>query len=71
MLRGYTELLVPLIQEGVDNGELRQVDATQAALAIGAVVEGTILLKAYNPKIVDLPAQVRMGLDTVMTGLVK
>jgi TetR/AcrR family fatty acid metabolism transcriptional regulator len=68
-LNSYAQALVPLVQQGIQAGELRQVDPLEAALAIGAIIEGTILLKAYNPDLVDLGAQMQAGMQIVLQGL--
>jgi TetR/AcrR family fatty acid metabolism transcriptional regulator len=68
-LSGYTQALVPLIQQGIDGGEFHPVDPKEAALAIGAIIEGTILLKAYNPDLVDLGSQINAGIEIALKGL--
>jgi TetR/AcrR family fatty acid metabolism transcriptional regulator len=68
-LSSYTQALTPLVQQGIQTGEFRQVDPLEAALAIGAMIEGTTLLKVYNPDLVDLAAQMQAGIQIVLKGL--
>ena len=68
-LNRYLNILVPLIQQGIDSGEFRQVPAHQAAIAAGAIFEGTILLWVYDHSQVDVPSQIRMGMDLLIEGL--
>lgn len=65
----FMEILIPLIREGVENGELRQVDPQEAALSIGAMFEGMILLKVYAPDQVDLKKHLLSGLSILLEGL--
>ena len=58
----YMEVLVPIIQRGIDSGEFRPVDATEAAIAAGAIFEGTILLWVYDKDLVDPERHIRAGI---------
>jgi len=55
--------LAPVIQQGVASGELRAVDAEKAAITLGAMLEGTLLLWAFAPERVQLETQVMYGMD--------
>ncbi len=68
-LRTYVSLTVPLIEEGIANGEFRPLDATETALTLGALFEGTILLWVYDPQTVDVSRQIRQGIDLLLKGL--
>jgi AcrR family transcriptional regulator len=65
----YFETLTPVIQQGIDRGEFRPMDAKQAAVAIGAIMEGTILLWATTPEFVDLEGDIQEGFNLVLDGL--
>ena len=67
--RQYVALLEPLIQEGIQRGEFRQVDSKEAVMAIGAIVEGTILLWVYDAKAVDLDHHGKASLQLLLDGL--
>jgi AcrR family transcriptional regulator len=65
----YYETLTPVIQQGVDRGEFRSVNAKAAAVALGAIIEGTILLWATTPELVDLEEDILEGFNLVLDGL--
>jgi AcrR family transcriptional regulator len=67
----YMEELVPIIQIGVDSGEFRQVDPNEVALAVGAIIEGTILLWVYDKSRVDPKTHIRSGIDLLIEGIRK
>lgn len=68
-LRSFLDLLIPIIQEGIDNGEFRPVDAEQAAITVSAIFEGTILLWVYDPERVDVGRHIRQGIELMLMGL--
>lgn len=65
----FMDILEPLIQEGIETGEFRSVDVRESALAIGAILEGVILLWVYAPNTVDLETQFVSGVELVLQGL--
>jgi AcrR family transcriptional regulator len=65
----YMEALVPIIQRGIDSGEFRSVDATEAAIAAGAIFEGTILLWVYDKDLVDPERHIRAGIKIWLAGV--
>lgn len=67
--RSYMHILVPLIEKGIDQGEFRKVNPEEAAIAVGAVFEGTILLNIYDPETVDVEHHLRSGLKLFVEGL--
>ena len=67
--RDYMDLLIPIIKRGIENGEFRAVDPMDAAIAIGAQLEGTILLMLYDPESVRLEYHLKTGIDVVLNGL--
>ncbi len=68
-LNNYLDVLVPLIQQGVDAGEFRAVDVPAAALTITSAIEGTILLWVFDPNVVKLEKHVESGVRLVLDGL--
>jgi AcrR family transcriptional regulator len=66
----FLEIIEPIIQQGISTGEFRPVDVKQSAMTIGAALEGTILMWAYFPKIIDFDKQFRITLDILLQGLV-
>jgi AcrR family transcriptional regulator len=65
----YMDILVPIIQRGIDAGEFRLVDATEVAVAAGAIFEGTILLWVYDKSRVDPPRHIRAGIGLLLAGI--
>lgn len=68
-LQSYIDLIVPILEQGIASGEFRSFDPIEGALAVGAVMEGTILLKGYNPDLVDLHKHIRSGAELLLKGL--
>jgi len=62
-------LLEAIIREGIESGEFAPVDASQAARALVALLDGTVLQWVYAPKEVDVNAQLRYGVQLVFRGL--
>ncbi len=69
--QNFLDLIEPIIQQGIDQGELRQVNVSETAIALGAIFEGTILLYFYFPETVDFEKQFRSNLDLIMEGLIQ
>jgi AcrR family transcriptional regulator len=69
--RSFMDILIPIIQDGIDRGEFRQVDAREAAIALGAALEGTVLLMIYDPENVDLSRHLKSSAAFVLYGLQK
>jgi AcrR family transcriptional regulator len=67
--KNFLEIMVPIIEGGISQGEFRQVDAISAAIAIGAVFEGTIVLWGAAPDIVDLGEHIEVGVRLVIEGI--
>jgi AcrR family transcriptional regulator len=65
----FIDVVAPVIHEGLDRGEFCSTDARQAAIALGAIMEGTLLLWAFAPEQVALEAQLRNGFELVLAGL--
>lgn len=65
----YLNILIPIIQRGIDSGEFRQVDAREVAIAASAIIEGTILLWAYDKSVVDPERHIRSGMKLLLEGV--
>ena len=59
----FIAILVPVILQGMADGELCAVDAEKSAIALGAMIEGTLLLWAFAPERVDMETQLMYGMD--------
>jgi AcrR family transcriptional regulator len=65
----YLDILVPIFQRGIDSGEFRRVDARDVAVAGGAIIEGTLLLWAYDNSAVDPEHHIRTGMRLLLAGI--
>jgi AcrR family transcriptional regulator len=68
-LHRFVAILEPLVQRGMDAGEFIPGDPRQLTIAIGAMLEGTLLLWAYDPELVQAEAQLRVGMALLLRGL--
>jgi AcrR family transcriptional regulator len=65
----YLGILIPIIQRGIDSGEFRQVDAREVAIAGSAIIEGTLLLWAYDKTLVEPEVHIRSGIKLLLEGV--
>lgn len=65
----YLDLLIPIIQRGIDSGEFRPVDAREVAVAMGAMLEGTLLLWVYDKSIVEPEYHIHSGMKLLLEGV--
>ena len=65
----FTEIIENLIHQGIENGDFRSVNVKDAALAVGAILEGTLLLWVYDPTLVDFEKHVIAGINILLDGL--
>jgi AcrR family transcriptional regulator len=65
----YVDVLVPIIQRGIDSGEFRPVDAREVAIAMGAMLEGTLLLWVYDKTLVKPEYHIRSGMSLLLEGV--
>jgi AcrR family transcriptional regulator len=65
----YMDILVPLIQQGIDSGEFRDIDPLSTAITIGAVFEGTILLWVYDKSLIEPERHIREGINILLDGI--
>ena len=67
--RQNMEILEPLIQQGLDSGELRADNARDIAIAIGSIMEGTVVLWIYDPEQIDIKTHIMTNINLLMNGL--
>jgi len=65
----YLDVLTPIVQRGIDSGEFRDVDAREVSIAMGAVIEGTLLLWVYDHTIIDPKKHIQSGMKFLMDGI--
>jgi TetR/AcrR family fatty acid metabolism transcriptional regulator len=68
-LSRFVAILEPIVQHGMDNGEFTPSDARQVTIAIGSALEGTLLLWAYAPELVQPEEQLRVSMALMLKGL--
>jgi AcrR family transcriptional regulator len=68
-LHRFVTTLEPIVQYGIDRGEFEPGDARQVTVAIGSALEGTLLLWAYAPEIVNPEEQLRISMALILKGL--
>ena len=65
----FMEILLPIIQQGIESGEFRKVSPSEAGIAIGSIIEGTILLWVYDKDLVNPEIHIRSGINLLLTGI--
>lgn len=65
----YIDLLAALIEQGIEAGEFRQLDAQAAALAAGGLFEGITLYWFLDPASVDWGQMEEVGLALILDGI--
>jgi len=68
-LRRFVTTLEPIVQDGMDNGEFEAGSARQVTIAIGSALEGTLLLWAYAPDMVNPEEQLQISMALILKGL--
>lgn len=69
--QSFFDLIEPIIEQGIERGEFLPVDVREAAVAIGAVYEGTILLYVYFSDTIDIEKQFRTNLNLILEGILR
>lgn len=65
----FLDMIEPIIEDGIEQGEFRSVNVKETAVAIGAMYEGTILFYVYFPDFIDFENQFRSNLELILEGL--
>ena len=68
-LNRYLEVIENIVRQGVQSGDFRQVDATEVAIALGAIYEGTLLLWVYDNSIIRPVDHIRIGTNLLLDGI--
>jgi AcrR family transcriptional regulator len=68
-LTHYLDILIPIIQHGIDTGEFRPADAKEIAIAMGAILEGTLLLWVYDNSLIEPEKHLRSGMKLLLEGV--
>ena len=67
--QNFHELLVALIQQGIDREEFRSVDAVAAATALDAVFEGLVVRWLIDPEAMQWASVGETALRLLLDGL--
>jgi AcrR family transcriptional regulator len=65
----FYQNITSVVEQGIERGEFRDQDPRTAAVALGSILEGSLLLWVFSPKSVDLAEQIRSGIDTFVRGM--
>ncbi len=65
----HLEILLSLIQQGLDAGEFQADNAMEASIAIGSILEGTVLLWVYDPSHIDIKYHIKSNINLLLHGL--
>ena len=67
--RDNMRILIPLIEQGIKRGEIKPISAEEAAIAIGAIIEGTAVLWMYDAEAIDIRRHIHSSMDLLLEGL--
>ncbi len=67
--QSHLEILVSLLQQGMDNGEFQGENAMEAAIAIGSIIEGTVILWLYDSDQIDIKRHIKSNINLLLLGL--
>lgn len=67
-LKEHMDILVPIIQQGIESGEFRNIDPENAAITVGAIFEGTLALWVYDTDLVIPEQHIRTGIQYLLSG---
>lgn len=68
-LRNYMEILLPIIRQGIQQGEFRSIEPKETAIALGAVIEGTTVLWIFDRETVNLERDIETGVAYILEGI--
>ena len=65
----HLHIITPLFEQGLERGEFSPHDPEAAAIALGAIIEGTALLWVYDRQNLDVGDRIRSSVNLVLQGL--
>lgn len=65
----FVEVFTALVEQGIATGELQPVNPREVAVAVGSIIEGTVLLWVYAPNEIELAESTRASLRLLFSGL--
>lgn len=67
--RRNLSLLESLICQGIDSGEFKTDSPLDAAITIGSIIEGTVMLWLYDPESIDIIQHIKSNTRLLLNGL--
>jgi len=68
-MNSYVSLLDPMIQAGINSGEFKQVNPRDVSAAVGAIIEGTVLLWVYDHNLIEPGENIRASIKLLLDGV--
>ena len=68
-MNSYVSILDPLIQRGVESGEFKKVNPREVSAAVGAIIEGTMLLWVYDRNLIEPEKNIRASINLLLDGV--
>jgi AcrR family transcriptional regulator len=68
-MNSYVSILDPLIQRGVESGEFKKVNPREVSAAVGAIIEGTMLLWVYDRNLIEPEKNIRASITLLLDGV--
>jgi AcrR family transcriptional regulator len=68
-MNSYVSILDPLIQRGIDSGEFKPVNPREVSAAVGAIIEGTMLLWVYDRSLIEPEKNIRASIHLLLDGV--
>jgi AcrR family transcriptional regulator len=69
--RRYQSYFTSLVQEGIDEGSLRPVDAQLAARVLVSLAIGMLMQSLFDPQIADWQTEARQNMELLMKGIAR
>ena len=69
--RHYQRYFASLVEDGIAEGSLRQVDADLAGRVLVSMALGLLMLAVFDPQAIDLAQEGRLNLEILMNGLAR
>ena len=68
-MQRYLDLIAPVVKRGIDQGEFRDLNPHDVSVALGAMIEGSILLWSYDLDNVDFRKMLTNNFSIFLNGI--
>ncbi|MCB2179867.1 TetR/AcrR family transcriptional regulator [bacterium] len=65
----YVEVVVPIFEQGVANGEFKPLDPKDTAMAFGSIIEGSIIVWSYDMDNLDFKHLMECSVNIFLDGI--